>query len=200
MSDSTGGDISDLDDMDDIEMIMQQLQSDQEQAAESSHHRNYIYRECLDAEERIENYSQTHHPLPPHFDFFKVRPDAMGLPGFSVIVKCTSAIRQLAYDVIPDALAEKSSSSSFRCPRWSGCRDASDGHRGPGVVFLPYTIIVPCVTSTEATDSGPESSFVGSASPECCFGGDYLLRKLQRKIYTSSMVVGQDNKFTFNSI
>ncbi|GJW71414.1 hypothetical protein Tco_0128331 [Tanacetum coccineum] len=77
--DSTGGDISDLDDMDDIEMIMQQLQSEQEQehAAESSHHRNYIYRECLNAEER-----------------------------FSVIVKCTSAIRQLAYDVIPDALDE----------------------------------------------------------------------------------------------
>ncbi|GKB13113.1 hypothetical protein Tco_0847036, partial [Tanacetum coccineum] len=80
--------------------------------------------------------------------------------------------------------AEKSLSFSFRCPRWSGCRDASDGHRGPGVVFLPYTIIVPCATSTEATDSDsePEPSFVGSTSPECCFGGDYLLRKLQRKI------------------
>ncbi|GKA01579.1 hypothetical protein Tco_0674244 [Tanacetum coccineum] len=54
MSDSTGGGLSDLDDMDDIEMIMQQLQSDQEQEqeAESSHRRNYIYRECEDAEER----------------------------------------------------------------------------------------------------------------------------------------------------
>ncbi|GJW01534.1 hypothetical protein Tco_1556785 [Tanacetum coccineum] len=52
MSDSTGG-MSDLDDMDNIKMIMQQLQSEQEQAAESSHHRNYIYREREDAEERL---------------------------------------------------------------------------------------------------------------------------------------------------
>ncbi|GJV76445.1 hypothetical protein Tco_1508029 [Tanacetum coccineum] len=142
MSDSTGGGMSDVDDMDDIEMIMQQLQSEQEleQAAESSHRRNYIYRERLDAEEHlrvdyfgahlkypdyyfrrryrmsrklileivtgIENYIQTHHPLPRHFDFFKVRPDATGLPGFCVIMKCTSAIRQLAYGVTPDALDE----------------------------------------------------------------------------------------------
>ncbi|GJV52466.1 hypothetical protein Tco_1448207 [Tanacetum coccineum] len=130
MIDSTGG-MTDLDDMDDIDMIMEQLQSEQEQAAESSHHSNYIYRERLDAEDRlmayyfgahpkyplyyfrkrfrmsrklfleivsgIENYIQTHHPLPWHFDFFKVRPDATGLSGFSVIMKCMSAIRQLAY-------------------------------------------------------------------------------------------------------
>nr|GEZ73156.1 hypothetical protein [Tanacetum cinerariifolium] len=112
MSDSTSGGMSDVDDMDDIKMIMQQLQLEQEleQAAESSHRRNYIYRESLDAEERLranyfgahpkypnyyfrrrycmsrklfleivagfENYIQTHHPLPRHFDFFKVRPDA----------------------------------------------------------------------------------------------------------------------------
>ncbi|GKC24038.1 zinc finger, CCHC-type containing protein, partial [Tanacetum coccineum] len=141
MSDSTGG-MTNLDDMDDIEMIMQQLQSEQEQqqATERVHRRNYIYRERLDAEERlmagyfghnpkyllyyfrkryrmsrklfleivsgIENYIQTHHPLPPYFEFFKVRPDATGLPCFSVIMKCTSAIRQLAYGVTPDALDE----------------------------------------------------------------------------------------------
>ncbi|GKD10904.1 hypothetical protein Tco_1190589 [Tanacetum coccineum] len=35
----------------------------------------------------IENYIQTYYPLPRHFDFFKVRPDAMGLPGFSVIMR-----------------------------------------------------------------------------------------------------------------
>ncbi|GJZ75749.1 ALP1-like protein isoform X1, partial [Tanacetum coccineum] len=75
-SDSIGG-MSDLDDMDDIEMIMQQLQSEQEQAAESSHRHNYIYHEREDAEER-----------------------------FSVIMKCTSVIRQLAYSVTPDALDE----------------------------------------------------------------------------------------------
>ncbi|GJV52669.1 hypothetical protein Tco_1448410 [Tanacetum coccineum] len=109
MSDSTGG-ITDLDDMEDIEMIMQQLQYEQEQEAESSHRRNYIYREHEQAEERlmadyfdahlkylsyyfrkrcrmsrklfleivagIENYIQTVDHLPPHFDFFRVRPDA----------------------------------------------------------------------------------------------------------------------------
>nr|GEY34121.1 hypothetical protein [Tanacetum cinerariifolium] len=54
----------------------------------------------------IENYIQTHHPLPSHFNFFKVRPDATGLSGFSVIIKCMSAIRQLAYGVSPNALDE----------------------------------------------------------------------------------------------
>ncbi|GJW56272.1 transcription elongation factor SPT6 [Tanacetum coccineum] len=141
-SDLSGGGLSDLDDMDDLDMIMQQVQSEQEQqeAAEWVRHKNYIYQERLDAEERlmadyfgpnskyplyyfrkryrmsrklfleivssIENYIQTHHPLPRHFDFFKVRPDATGLPGFSIIMKCTSAIRQLAYGVTPDALDE----------------------------------------------------------------------------------------------
>ncbi|GJZ82391.1 hypothetical protein Tco_0647564 [Tanacetum coccineum] len=137
-SDSSGGGLSDLDDIDGLEMIMQEVRSEQEQdAAERVRHRNYIYRERLDAEEHlmadyfgpnpkyllyyfrkryrmsrklfleivsgIENYIQTHYPLPLHFDFFRVRPDAMGLPGFSVIMKCTSAIRQLAYGVTPDA-------------------------------------------------------------------------------------------------
>ncbi|GJU67106.1 transcription elongation factor SPT6 [Tanacetum coccineum] len=35
-----------------------------------------------------------------------VRPDATGLPGFSVIMKCTCAIHQLAYGVTPDSLDE----------------------------------------------------------------------------------------------
>nr|GEV79585.1 hypothetical protein [Tanacetum cinerariifolium] len=35
-----------------------------------------------------------------------VRPDATGLPGFSVIMKCTCAIRQLAVGVTPDSLDE----------------------------------------------------------------------------------------------
>ncbi|GKD21987.1 ALP1-like protein [Tanacetum coccineum] len=89
MSDSTGG-MNDLDDMEDMEMIMQQLryeQSLQEQEAESLNRRNYIYRERDIAEERlmadyfgIETYIQTVDPLPPHFDFFRVRPDATGQP------------------------------------------------------------------------------------------------------------------------
>ncbi|GKE35418.1 ALP1-like protein isoform X1, partial [Tanacetum coccineum] len=142
MSDSSGGDLSDIDDFDDLEMIMQQVQTEQEEEekeeAERVGHRNCIYRERIEAEERlkadyfgpnlkyplcyfrkryrmsreifleivsgIENYIQTHHLLPPQFDFFRVRPDATGLPGFSVIMKCTCAIRQLAYGVTPDSL------------------------------------------------------------------------------------------------
>ncbi|GJZ26596.1 ALP1-like protein [Tanacetum coccineum] len=54
MSDSSGDDLSDLDDIDDLEMIMQQVQAEQEQEEEVERvrHRNYIYRERLDAEER----------------------------------------------------------------------------------------------------------------------------------------------------
>ncbi|GJR13048.1 ALP1-like protein [Tanacetum coccineum] len=141
MSDSSDDGLSDLDDIDDLEMIAQQVQAEQEQEeVERVRHRNYIYRENLDAEERlmadnfgpnpkypeyyfrkryrmsrklfleivsgIENYIQTHHPLPSYFDFFRVRPDAMGLPGFSVFMKCTCAIRQLAYGVTRDPLDE----------------------------------------------------------------------------------------------
>ncbi|GKE13171.1 hypothetical protein Tco_1416722 [Tanacetum coccineum] len=141
MSDSSGGDLSDIDDFDDLDMIMQQAQAEQEEEeAERVRHRNYIYRERIEAEERlkadyfgpnpkyplyhfqkryrmsrklfleivsgIENYIETHHHLPSHFDFFRVRPDATGLLGFSVIMKCISAIRQLAYGVTPDSLDE----------------------------------------------------------------------------------------------
>nr|GEZ17185.1 hypothetical protein [Tanacetum cinerariifolium] len=119
MSDSSDDGLSDLNDIDDLEMIMQQVQAEQEQEEEEVERmckRNYIYRECLDVEERlmadyfgpnpkypecyfrkwyrmsrklflelvsgIENYIQTHHPLLPHFDFFRVRPDATGLPAW----------------------------------------------------------------------------------------------------------------------
>ncbi|GKB68926.1 putative nuclease HARBI1 [Tanacetum coccineum] len=54
----------------------------------------------------IETYIEIVHPLPGHFKFFVVRPDAMGLMSFGVIIKCTFAIRQLAYGTSPDALDE----------------------------------------------------------------------------------------------
>ncbi|GKA28210.1 putative nuclease HARBI1 isoform X2 [Tanacetum coccineum] len=52
----------------------------------------------------IENYIQTVNPLPKHFQFFTIRYDCTGLKSFSVIMKCISAIRQLAYGTTPDAL------------------------------------------------------------------------------------------------
>ncbi|GJW83526.1 hypothetical protein Tco_0156671 [Tanacetum coccineum] len=54
MSDSSGGDLSDIDDFDDLDMIMQQVQAEQEEEeAERVRHRNYIYRERIEAEERL---------------------------------------------------------------------------------------------------------------------------------------------------
>nr|GEW76773.1 hypothetical protein [Tanacetum cinerariifolium] len=45
-------------------------------------------------------------PLPDHFNFFRVRPDATGRMSLSVIMKRTAAIRQLAYGTTPDAFDE----------------------------------------------------------------------------------------------
>ncbi|GKA93028.1 putative nuclease HARBI1 isoform X2 [Tanacetum coccineum] len=60
----------------------------------------------LEIVQGIENYIQTVNPLPKHFQFFTIRYDYTGLKSFSVIMKCTSAIRQLAYGTTPDALDE----------------------------------------------------------------------------------------------
>ena len=60
----------------------------------------------LEIVQRIETYIQIVHPLPGHFKFFVVRPDATGQMSFSVIMKCTSIICQLAYDLTLDVLDE----------------------------------------------------------------------------------------------
>ncbi|GJW50947.1 hypothetical protein Tco_0092298 [Tanacetum coccineum] len=60
----------------------------------------------LEIVEGINTYIQTVLPLPEHFNFFVVRPDCTGLMGFSVIMKWTFVIRQLAYGTSPDALDE----------------------------------------------------------------------------------------------
>ncbi|GKB62749.1 hypothetical protein Tco_0918935 [Tanacetum coccineum] len=60
----------------------------------------------LEIVQGIETYIETVHPLLDHFKFFITRPDATGLMSFSVIMKCTSVIRQLAYVTPPDALDE----------------------------------------------------------------------------------------------
>nr|GEY32371.1 putative nuclease HARBI1 [Tanacetum cinerariifolium] len=44
-------------------------------------------------------------PLPDHFNFFRVRPDATGRMSLSVM-KCTAAIRQLPYGTMSDAFEE----------------------------------------------------------------------------------------------
>ncbi|GJZ33963.1 putative nuclease HARBI1 [Tanacetum coccineum] len=59
---------------------------------------------CLDIVKGIESCEVD--PLPKHFHFFTHRPDATGQMSLSVIMKCTSAIRQLAYGNTPDAFDE----------------------------------------------------------------------------------------------
>ncbi|GJY50768.1 hypothetical protein Tco_0441615 [Tanacetum coccineum] len=110
MSNSTYSNTSDLDD---IELIMQAIKHDQSlQQNEAEVHAAAGIRSTVSMillkhiVQRIETYIEIVHPLPDHFNFFPVRPDAKGLISFSVIVKCTSVIRQLAYDTSPDALDE----------------------------------------------------------------------------------------------
>nr|GEX25059.1 hypothetical protein [Tanacetum cinerariifolium] len=52
----------------------------------------------------IKNY--TADPLPKHFQIFRVQPDATCRMSLSVIMKCTTAVRQLAYSNTPDAFDE----------------------------------------------------------------------------------------------
>nr|GEX87694.1 reverse transcriptase domain-containing protein [Tanacetum cinerariifolium] len=58
----------------------------------------------LDIVKDIESY--TVDPFPKHFKFFTHRPDATGQMSMSVIMKCTSVIRQLAYGNTLDAFDE----------------------------------------------------------------------------------------------
>ncbi|GKC16657.1 ALP1-like protein [Tanacetum coccineum] len=122
MSDSTV-DMSDLDDINDMEMIMQQLRRERDVAEErvetdyfgdnpkySASYLKKRYRMSrklfLEIVEGIATYIQTVDSLSPRFDFFRVRPDAAGQPSFSVIMQCTSTIRQLAYGETPDSFDE----------------------------------------------------------------------------------------------
>ncbi|GKB71564.1 ALP1-like protein isoform X1 [Tanacetum coccineum] len=136
MSDSSNySNMSDLKDIEDIELVLQLNQGESSRRTRKAINRNrYIaearlmanyfgpspkypdyyfrYRYCmnrslfLEIVEGIEKYIETRYLLPAHFDYFFVRPDATGLMGFSVIINCTSAIRQLAYGTSPDALDE----------------------------------------------------------------------------------------------
>ncbi|XP_071714395.1 uncharacterized protein [Rutidosis leptorrhynchoides] len=53
-------------------------------------------------------------PRPDYFKYFDQRYDATGQLGFNIFQKCTSAIRQLAYGIAPDALDEKPSEEDVR--------------------------------------------------------------------------------------
>ncbi|GJT16624.1 retrovirus-related pol polyprotein from transposon TNT 1-94 [Tanacetum coccineum] len=107
--------MSDLDDIEDIDLVMQLINEDQQvQGESSSRSRKAINRERDVAEARL--MADYFGPSPKYLDYYFRRRYHMnrslyleivqGLMGFSVIIKCTSAIRQLAYGTSPDALDE----------------------------------------------------------------------------------------------
>nr|GEV62215.1 integrase, catalytic region, zinc finger, CCHC-type, peptidase aspartic, catalytic [Tanacetum cinerariifolium] len=98
MSDSSNySNMSDLDDIEDIELVMQLNQGES-----SRRSRKTINRDRYVAEARL--LADYFGPSPKYPDYYFRH--ATGLMGFSVIMKCTSVIRQVAYDTSPDALDE----------------------------------------------------------------------------------------------
>ncbi|GKC24060.1 putative 12-oxophytodienoate reductase 11, partial [Tanacetum coccineum] len=91
-----------------------------EQEAEGSssgpkRRRTYIPRERETAEQRLMDYyfgdeefepNYDVEPIPDYFTYFTQRYDATGRLSIGPIMKCTSAIRQLAYGTAPDAFDE----------------------------------------------------------------------------------------------
>nr|GEZ06353.1 putative nuclease HARBI1 [Tanacetum cinerariifolium] len=69
----------------------------------------------LDIVKNIESHIAD--PLPKHFKFYTHRPDATRRMSMSVIMKCTSVIRQLAYGNTPDAFDEYLQMGEHTAPR-----------------------------------------------------------------------------------
>ncbi|GKA33160.1 nucleotide-binding alpha-beta plait domain-containing protein [Tanacetum coccineum] len=101
----------DVDDESDVYFLQQAYEYHESLVEEENHlmlTRNPIHRDREGAEDRLINdYFDDHSdPLPKHFKFFKVRPDATGRMSLSVIMKCIAAVRQLAYGNTPNAFDE----------------------------------------------------------------------------------------------
>ncbi|GKA18800.1 pentatricopeptide repeat-containing protein [Tanacetum coccineum] len=84
--------------------------------------RTYIFREREEAEQRlIDDYfgDDEYEPKYPEEKFrrryFRVRIDAIGRNSIGPILKCTSAIRQMAYGTAPDAFDEYSTCMDEKC-------------------------------------------------------------------------------------
>ncbi|GJV94702.1 hypothetical protein Tco_1546279 [Tanacetum coccineum] len=116
-SDDERNNFSEVDDETDMWFIMQAYEYDRRLQEEKNLPRmthNPINHDWEDAKIRLMgDYFDDHcikscevDPLPKHFHCFTHRPDATGQMSMSVIMKCTSTIRQLAYDNTPNAFDE----------------------------------------------------------------------------------------------
>ncbi|GJX14641.1 ALP1-like protein isoform X1 [Tanacetum coccineum] len=103
------------DDETDVVFLEQAYAYHQQLVAEENHlplTRNPINRDREGAEERL---------MADYFnDHCRVRPDATGRMSLSVIMKCTAAIRQLAYGTTPDAFDEYLQMSERTALSWQG--------------------------------------------------------------------------------
>ncbi|GKF24707.1 hypothetical protein Tco_0077029 [Tanacetum coccineum] len=120
-SDDERNNFSKVDDETDMWFMMQAYEYNQRLEEEQNQHRLTHYpinRDRGDTERRLmTDYFDDYYivkdiescyvdPLPKHFHFFTHRPDVTGRMRTSVIMKCTSVIRQLAYGNTPDAFDE----------------------------------------------------------------------------------------------
>nr|GEU36673.1 hypothetical protein [Tanacetum cinerariifolium] len=103
---------------------LEQLEALEEDEAESSekHTRRYIAREQELAKEKLRQDYFGDENTPPMYpeEYFRQRqrPDCTGRLGFSPLLKCTLAIRQLAYGTSPDAFDEYLRSDGIY-PQWA---------------------------------------------------------------------------------
>ena len=93
-----------------FEVAEERLRSDYFYEGCKYSHRNFCRRFrmrrklFLEIVEGIQSYYSD--PLPEHFKFMNKGPDCTGRQGISTLMRCTAAIRQLAYGNAPDALDE----------------------------------------------------------------------------------------------
>ncbi|GJT58729.1 ALP1-like protein isoform X1 [Tanacetum coccineum] len=85
--------------------------------------------------------------------YFQEGCDAVGKAGISALVKCTSAIRQLAYAAIPDSLDEYYKSiGSIDCTKWpwAQCPQAYRAQFSMGDSGSELFILLEAVASQES--------------------------------------------------
>nr|GEY39383.1 hypothetical protein [Tanacetum cinerariifolium] len=89
-----------------------------------------------------------------HYPYFQVRPDFSGRIGICALVKCTFAIRQMAYDTVPDALDEylQMGATTVRFPAQSV--------RSFNVIALDSSYLLVLITGTSQSRQHVDTSLI----------------------------------------